>query len=102
MRAQRFTEDKLRMLRAVRFAAVFNFHLDDATLAAIREMAAQITVVSAERIAAEMRIVLAHAARVRAVQLLQETGLLRAILPEAAELAGTIEWARTINTVGCG
>ncbi len=67
----------------MRFAAVLDFHLDEATLAAIRDMADQITVVSAERIAAEMQIVLPHAARVRAVQLLQETGLLRAILPEA-------------------
>jgi poly(A) polymerase len=97
---ERFTEDKLRMLRAVRFAAVFNFQLEAATLAAIHEMASQITVVSAERIAAEMRIVLAHEARVRAAQLLAETGLLRAILPEAAELAGTIEWARTIDLLG--
>ncbi len=67
----------------MRFSAVLDFHLDEATLAAIRDMAGQITVVSAERIAAEMQIVLPHAARVRAVQLLQETGLLRAILPEA-------------------
>ena len=93
----RFTEDKLRMLRAVRFAAVLNFQLEDATQAAIREMAAQITVVSAERIAAEMRIVLVHPARVRAVQLLQETGLLRAILPEVATLADGTDWQRTLK-----
>lgn len=96
---ERFTEDKLRMLRAVRFAAIFNFQLDDATQAAIGEMAAQITVVSAERIAAELRIMLANPARVRAMQLLHETGLLRAILPEVAALADS-QWQRTLALLG--
>ena len=54
----RITEDKLRMLRAVRFAARFDFELDPATAAAIREMATELTVVSAERIAAEMEAML--------------------------------------------
>jgi poly(A) polymerase len=78
----RFTEDKLRMLRAIRFAAIFDFELEASTLAALREMAAQSSVVSAERIAAEMRIMLVHSSRVRAVELLQTTGLLQAIFPE--------------------
>jgi tRNA nucleotidyltransferase/poly(A) polymerase len=81
---ERFTEDKLRMLRAVRFAAAYDFALEEQTVAAVREMAAKITVVSAERIAAEMRQMLAGPARARAVELLQETGLLSQILPEAA------------------
>ncbi len=81
---ERFTEDKLRLLRGVRFAALFNFKLDPSTETAIREMAAQITVVSAERIAAEMEIMLLDANRSRAVRLLDDTGLLAAILPEVA------------------
>jgi poly(A) polymerase len=76
---ERFAEDKLRMLRAIRFATIFNFQLEPATEAAIREMAAEITVVSAERIAAEIEIMLVHANRARAVRLLAETGLLEAV-----------------------
>ena len=52
---QRFTEDKLRLLRAVRFATRFHLKLDSATAAAIRAMAGEIVVVSAERIAEELR-----------------------------------------------
>jgi poly(A) polymerase len=92
---ERFTEDKLRMLRAVRFAAAFNFRLEQATLAAMCEMASQITVVSAERIADEMRMMLVHEARVRAVQLLYVTGLLNAILPEVAAAAKSESWSDT-------
>lgn len=80
----RFTEDKLRMLRAVRFATTFDFVLEEQTVAAIREMAAGVTMVSAERIAAEMRLMLEGPARARAVELLQEVRLLEHILPEVA------------------
>jgi poly(A) polymerase len=78
----RFAEDKLRLLRAVRFAATYEFELEDGTHRAIREMATEITVVSAERIAAEMRLALTARQRVRAVRLLVETGLAQAVLPE--------------------
>jgi poly(A) polymerase len=78
----RFTEDKLRMLRAVRFAAVFGFAIDAETSAAIREMAGQITVVSPERIAMEMHRVLTEPGRVQGVRLLIELGLAAAVLPE--------------------
>jgi poly(A) polymerase len=84
---ERFTEDKLRMLRAIRFATIFDFRLEPATEAAIREMAAEITVVSAERIAAEIEIMLVQANRARAVRLLAETGLLDAVLPEVGSLS---------------
>ena len=83
---QRIAEDKLRMLRAVRFASIFDFHLEENTRAAICDMASQVTVVSAERIADEMRIVLVHPKRIRAIELLKATGLLQAILPDAAAL----------------
>jgi poly(A) polymerase len=80
----RFSEDKLRLLRAVRFAAAFGFALDPATREAVEAMASQITVVSAERIAAEVRLMLVHGSRARAVVLLREVGLIDAILPELA------------------
>ena len=78
----RFAEDKLRMLRAVRFTAAFDFALDPQTAAAIREMAPEITVVSPERIAMEMRRMLTEAGRVEAVRLLVDVGLAPAVLPE--------------------
>jgi tRNA nucleotidyltransferase/poly(A) polymerase len=81
--AERFDEDKLRMLRAVRFAAIFDFALDRDTLAAIQRLAGELVVVSAERIAEEMRKMLPHSRRARAVQLLRESSLLEVILPEA-------------------
>jgi poly(A) polymerase len=80
--ALRFTEDKLRMLRAVRFATRFDLTLDPATAEAIRKMAAEITVVSAERIAEEMRKLLVAPHRARGVRLLDEVGLVAALLPE--------------------
>jgi len=79
---ERFREDKLRLLRAVRFAATFGFDLDPATLDAVRQMAPQITVVSPERISAEMHRLLVSANRVWGVRLLLDTGLGTAILPE--------------------
>jgi poly(A) polymerase len=81
---ERFTEDKLRMLRAVRIAATFNFQIDAATLAAVQAMASEITVVSAERIAAEMRRMLAGDCGGQSVGLLLASGLLAVLLPEAA------------------
>jgi tRNA nucleotidyltransferase/poly(A) polymerase len=79
---KRFAEDKLRLLRAVRFAAAFAFTLAPDTLRTIREMAGEVTVVSAERIAAEMRRMLTGSGRTVAVRLLLETGLAAAVLPE--------------------
>lgn len=79
---ERLAEDKLRMLRGVRFATIFNFELEPNTKQAICEMAAEVTVVSPERIAVEIEIVLEHEHRARGVRLLEETGLLAAVLPE--------------------
>ena len=79
---ERFAEDKLRMLRAVRFAASFDFAIDPETLAAACQMADQITVVSPERIAAEMRRLLVEPGRATGVRLLLATGLAAAVLPE--------------------
>ena len=79
---ERFAEDKLRMLRAVRFSAAFDFALEEETQTTIREMAGQISVVSPERIAMEMRRMLVDPSRVAAVRLLLETNLAAAVLPE--------------------
>jgi poly(A) polymerase len=91
---ERFTEDKLRMLRAVRFASIFGFRLEEQTATAIREMASEITVVSAERIADEMRTMLVHPSRSRAVRLMQAIGLLAVILPEVA--ADSSSWEQML------
>ena len=78
----RIAEDKLRMIRAVRFAATYGFDIEPLTLAAIRRHADEITVVSVERIWAELHLMLVHQNRRLAVELLVETGLLCFIIPE--------------------
>ncbi len=80
--ADRMTEDKLRMLRAVRFAATLDFQLDPATAEAVRTMAPEIHVVSAERIAQELKKMLVDPHRRRAIELARDTHLLVEILPE--------------------
>src|SRR5262245_8226634 len=70
----RFREDKLRLLRAVRMAARFDFPIEPGTAAAVLEMAPEITVVSAERIAEELRKILVHRNRAWAVRQLDELG----------------------------
>lgn len=78
----RFSEDKLRLLRAVRFAATLGFALEPDTAAGISQMASQIGVVSAERIAQELRKMLTLPNRSVAVALMMDTGLLAEIVPE--------------------
>jgi poly(A) polymerase len=82
----RFGEDKLRLLRAVRFAATFDFTIEPATLAAIQAMAGEIDQVSAERIGAEVRRMLTDPRRAAALDLLGQTRLLAQVLPEVAHL----------------
>jgi len=79
---QRFTEDKLRMLRAIRFVAELEFDLDPRTYEAICAMADQITQVSQERILMELERLLTAPARRKGTILLRESGLLRVVLPE--------------------
>jgi tRNA nucleotidyltransferase/poly(A) polymerase len=85
----RLREDKLRMLRAVRFAATFGFEIDPETLDAIQAMAADITTVSAERIGMEIRRMLVDGTRTDALRLLHETKLLRHVLREVADLSAS-------------
>jgi poly(A) polymerase len=84
----RLEEDKLRMLRAVRMATRFDLAIDPATAAAVTRMANQIVVVSAERIAAELRQLLVHARRARGMNLMLELGLVAPILPELLPMKG--------------
>jgi tRNA nucleotidyltransferase/poly(A) polymerase len=84
----RFTEDKLRLLRAVRIAARFQFEVEPATRTAIQKMANTIAVVSAERIANEFRQIVVDPERVRGLQLLLELGLASTIVPELVPMRG--------------
>ncbi|HEY2413990.1 MAG TPA: CCA tRNA nucleotidyltransferase [Pirellulaceae bacterium] len=93
----RIAEDKLRMLRAVRFAARFDFAIDADTLAAVKEQAHELVIVSAERIATELRLILTHPNRARGAELLVETNLLEILLPEIGlVLQNSEQWPRTI------
>ncbi len=85
---RRFAEDKLRMLRAVRFAARFNYQIDPATLAAIQKLAPQIRQVSCERVREELTKMLTEGQARRAFELLDTTGLLPEVLPEIAAMQG--------------
>ena len=78
----RFTEDHLRMLRAVRFAAGFGFILDEQTRDAIQSMAHLVVNVSPERLAGELRMMWSRSGRGRSISLLIETGLLAFVIPE--------------------
>ena len=86
--SRRFAEDKLRMLRAVRFAARFGYTIEPETLAAIRSHAKEIHIVSAERVREELTKLLAEGAARRGFELLDELGLLAELLPEIAAMKG--------------
>lgn len=85
---QRFAEDHLRLLRAVRFATVLGFEIEPATWRAICELAPQIATVSAERVRDELSKTLAHPRRLTGFDLLVSSGLMTAILPEILALQG--------------
>lgn len=84
----RFTEDKLRMLRAVRFAARFDYTIDSATLAAIQKLAPEIRQVSRERVRDELTKMLTEGQARAAFLLLDQTGLLKEVLPEITAMKG--------------
>lgn len=84
----RFQEDKLRLLRAVRFATVLGFEIEDKTWKAVVANAPQIHVVSAERIRDELLKLFRSPNRVRGLDLLDQSGLLAEVLPEVAALKG--------------
>ena len=83
---RRFTEDKLRMLRAVRFAARFDYRVETQTFAAIQKHATEIHTISAERIREELSKLLTEGAARRGFELLDEAGLLNEVLPEISAM----------------
>ncbi|HZA52881.1 MAG TPA: CCA tRNA nucleotidyltransferase, partial [Candidatus Udaeobacter sp.] len=85
---ERFEEDRLRMVRAIRFAASLDFAVEDDTSAAIRELAPTITVVSWERIGDEVTRILTEGGARKGFELLDEAGLLKVLLPEIEAMKG--------------
>jgi len=85
---RRFSEDKLRMLRAIRFAARFGYTIEPKTFAAIHRHAEEIHSVSAERIHEELSKLLTEGAARRGFELLDKTRLLQQILPEISAMKG--------------
>ncbi len=87
----RIAEDRLRMLRAVRLAARLGFAIDPATLAAVAAAAATVTDIAEERIGEEVVKILTEGSARRGFELLSETGLLDAVLPEVARMRGVAQ-----------
>jgi poly(A) polymerase len=88
---RRFTEDKLRLIRAVRFAARFGYFIEQATFDAICRLAPEVTSVSAERLRDEITLLLTEGAARHAFELLDATGLLSALLPEVVRMKGVAQ-----------
>jgi len=88
---RRLTEDKLRMLRAVRFASRFGFMIERETLAAIRVLAPEIAEISRERTRDELNRMLTEGHAARAFRLLDAAGLLAHVLPEVAAMKGVAQ-----------
>ncbi|MBI3666002.1 MAG: CCA tRNA nucleotidyltransferase [Acidobacteria bacterium] len=86
--AERFAEDRLRMLRAIRFAARFGFAIEPATLAAIQQQRAAIDGVATERVREELVRILTEGGARRGMELLDEAGLLARLLPEICAMKG--------------
>jgi poly(A) polymerase len=88
---RRFSEDKLRMLRALRFAARFGYEIEPGTMQAIRRLAPEIRVVSHERVRDELTKMLTEGHARRAFELLDESGLLKEVLPDVAKMKGVAQ-----------
>ena len=84
-----FSDDPLRMMRAIRFSTQLQFTISPATLMAIQQNAARIKIVSQERITAELNKIMAAKTPAHGLKLLLQTGLLALIFPELAALQGT-------------
>lgn len=88
---ERFREDHLRLLRAVRFAARLGFEIEPATFAAIQRMSGLIRGVSAERVRDELSRILTEGGARRGFELLDSTGLLAEVLPEISAMKGVAQ-----------
>lgn len=86
--ARTFSDDPLRMMRAIRFASQLHYHIDEATFSAISENAERIRIVSGERIADELNKILLSQKPSVGFDLLYKSGLLKIIFPQMTELAG--------------
>jgi poly(A) polymerase len=86
--AARFAEDRLRMLRAIRFATRLNFDIEPSTFAAIRSAAKTINDISAERIGEEIVGIVTSGALGRGMDLMMESGLMEATIPEVVPMVG--------------
>ena len=86
--SERLTEDRLRMLRAIRFASTLTFDIESATWSAVKAAAQKILIVSPERIRDELLKILVNSYRLRGFDLLDKSGLLAVILPEIEALKG--------------
>ncbi len=89
--AARFSEDRLRMLRAVRFATVLDYKIDNQTWDALMASAESINEISAERIREELLKIFLSPNRVRGWDLLDQSGLMRVILPELESMKGCLQ-----------
>jgi poly(A) polymerase len=106
----RFREDKLRMVRAIRFAARFAYQIEPKTMQAIQKLAQEITQVSMERLRDELTKILTEGAARRGFELLDQTGLLVHLLPEIAKTKGVEQppqfhpegdvWIHTLMMIG--
>ena len=85
---RRFTEDKLRMLRAIRFAARFEYRIDPTTFTAVQKLSSQIHLVSRERVRDELTRMLTEGRAKRAFELLEQSRLLHEVLPEIEAMKG--------------
>ena len=85
---ERFEEDHLRILRAVRFAARLNFTIDPATWAAMLNSAPKITLTAAERIGHEITMMMTEGGAARAMDLMMDSGLMKLLIPEVIEMRG--------------
>jgi poly(A) polymerase len=106
----RFDEDKLRMVRAVRFAARFGYAIEPATLQAIQKLGPEIVQISMERLRDELTKILTEGSARRGFELLDQTGLLIQLLPEIAKMKGVEQppqfhpegdvWIHTLMMIG--
>ena len=95
--AARFTEDKLRLLRAVRFTATLGFILDEQTESAIRQMPEALRLVSAERVTGELERMLLDPSRAAGLQMLHTLNLLAMLFPEAMQLPDPAQFTELLE-----
>jgi poly(A) polymerase len=86
--AERFEEDHLRVLRAVRFATRLNFEIEPATWAAMRRAAPKVANIAAERVGEEVVAIMTGGRAARGLELMRECGLLDVVMPEVLPMIG--------------